>query len=164
MTNFKWKKIAPTPPRENLSPRDHEIFSWWGGGNLFLFEICHHKTMIFSRGGVVKNFKWKKKLPPPYQEIISWSRGDKFSRGGVGAISFFIWNLFHLFFNIRVIVCKTTIFNSPYPKISAKIYAKYLGGVWTVLQGQNGKNLITEVTWAGYQIGTYWGYLLYMLL
>ena len=32
----------------NNSPRDHEVTSWWGGINFWIF---HHETMSSTRGG-----------------------------------------------------------------------------------------------------------------
>ena len=77
MTNFKWKKIAPTPPLENL------VVLWWQVSNKIncphpttrkswgLVVTNYKKTKIAppnlkkSRSLVVKSFKWKKNCPHP---------------------------------------------------------------------------------------------------
>ena len=37
--------------RGDMSWRDKIIFSWWGGGNFFLFETCQDEKTRCSRGG-----------------------------------------------------------------------------------------------------------------
>ena len=48
------EKVLKSMKLNSLSPRDQEIISWWGWGEIIFFLT----------------------LLPPHHETISWSRGD----------------------------------------------------------------------------------------